>query len=147
MPRPVNRCRISVPIGSEVSKKKYLNNQNVQRHGQLIGCISRFHSNKKEVFNEKKILSASAGQSVLIGSEVYKKKYIINQNLRRHGQLTGCISRFHSNKKEVFSGGKILGALAGQLVPYLGADRLRGVQKKYIMNQNLWCHGQLIPVP
>ena len=62
------------------------------------------------------------------GSEVYKKK-IMKQNLQRCGQLIGCIYRFHSNKKQVVNGEKILGASDGQLVPCLGADRLRLVPR------------------
>jgi len=113
VPRPVNRCYISVPVGSEVYKKKIMK-QTLRCRGQLIGCISWFHSNKKEVFNGEKILGASAGQSVpYLGATRLRgvpEKYIMKQTLRRHSQLIGCISWFHSNKKEVFNGGKILGA-------------------------------------
>jgi hypothetical protein len=95
-------------------QKKYIMKQTLRCRGQLIGCISWFHSNKKKVFNGEKILGASAGQSVpYLGAPRPRgvpEKYIMKQTLRRHSQLIGCISWFHSNKKEVFNGGKILGA-------------------------------------
>jgi hypothetical protein len=128
-------------------QKTYIMKQTLRHHGQLIGCISWFHSNQEQVFNGGKILGASAGQSVpYLGANRLRgvqKTYIMKQTLWHHGQLIGCISWYHSSQEQVFNGGKILGASAGQSVPYLGAGRLRGVQKKK-MKQTLRRHGQLI---
>ena len=66
VPRSVNWCHGSVPVGSDRLRgvcKKFIMKDNLRRRGQLIGCISQLHSVPETRFQWRKNFR-SLGQSI-----------------------------------------------------------------------------------